>query len=201
GLAGAATPGAMGACGCAVRAVEIIRAHADGIAFDDPAAVEQAIGVHRRRVHVHVAEADVLGAGVDLQRRRLLLGGADDDGVAHGDDSLPLVVTSLRALLGLAGTRPDILALMAKTAGALADVKTARFTEIVAPGIDAGHQARLVAPREGLRADRDGDAQQREADLRIGRGVGVTGLPARSGPGDDVATRTIGEIGCRDRPL
>src|SRR5689334_6948275 len=132
----------------AVGTVEIVGNHADRFALVDAAAIEQAVGIHRRRVHVHVAETDVLGARVDLQRRRLLLGRADDDGVAHGDDRLPLVVTNLRALFGLAGTWPDVLALMAETAGALADIETAGFTEIVAPGIDAGHQARLVAPRE-----------------------------------------------------
>src|SRR5215468_10134732 len=126
---------------------------------------------------MHVADADVLGAGVDLQRGGLLLGSAKHDGIAHRDDRLPPVVATLRALLSRAGTRPDVLSLMAKTAGALADVEAAVLAEIVAPGIGAASEFGLVAPCELLRTDRDGHAHQRKADLRIGRIVGAAGLP------------------------
>src|SRR5215470_13549670 len=129
----------------AVRPIEIIRDHADRFAFDDPAAVEQAVGIHRRGVHVHVAEADVLGAGVDLQRRRLLLGRADDDRVADGDDGLAFVVATIQALFGGAGAWPDVLPLMAEAADALADIEAAVLTEIVAPGIGAAYELGLVA--------------------------------------------------------
>src|SRR5581483_10189864 len=105
-------------------------------------------GIHRRRIHVHVAETDVLGAGVDLQRRGLLLGRADHDAVAHGDDRLlPGIAPAGAIVLCRTGARPDVLALMAETAGALTDAETARLAEIVAPGISAGRQVRLVAAR------------------------------------------------------
>src|SRR5215211_1416826 len=52
--------------GSAVGAVEIVGDHADLFALGDAAAVEQAVRIHGGRVHVHVAEADVLGSGVDL---------------------------------------------------------------------------------------------------------------------------------------
>src|SRR5215813_2202715 len=114
---------------------------------------------------MHVAEADVLGAGVDLQRGGFLLGRANHDGIAHRDDRLPLVVATGRALLSRARTRPDVLSLVAKTAGALADVEAAVLAEIVAPGIGASNELGLVAAGELLRADRDGQAHQRKADL------------------------------------
>ena len=70
----------------AVGMIEVVRDHADLFAFLDMAAVEQAVGIHGGRIHVHIAKADVLVAGVDLQRRRLLLRRTDHDAIAHRDD-------------------------------------------------------------------------------------------------------------------
>ena len=43
------------------------------LAFVDAAPVQNAVGIHGRRVHVHIAKADMLGPAVDLQCGRLLL--------------------------------------------------------------------------------------------------------------------------------
>src|SRR5262249_15534540 len=76
------------------------------------------------------------------------------------------------------------------------------FAEIVAPGIGTANKPGLVALRELLRTDCDGHAYYWKANLRVCRVVGATGRAARSGPGDDVAARAIGEIaGRRDGPL
>ena len=181
----------------AVGMVEIVRDHADLLALGDAAAVEHAVGIHAGRVHVHVAEADVLVAGVDLQRRRLLLRRTDHDAVADGDDRLLLGIAALGALAACVGhgAGADVLALMAETAGALADLETARFAEIVLPGIAAAGCVGPVALAEGLRADEGRGLLQRKADLRIGGEVGAAASLARAAVGDDVAARAIGEIG------
>src|ERR1700722_9302921 len=123
----------MQMAGGAVGVVEIVRYQADFLALPDMTPVENAVGIHARRVHVHIAKADMFVAGIDLQRRRLLFQRADQHAVADRDDAL---------LIGLAfgvvkRTRrgPDILTLMAEAAGALSDAKTAGFAKIVLPGI------------------------------------------------------------------
>src|SRR5882724_1070485 len=123
----------------AVGMVEVVRDHADLFSLKDAAAVENAVGIQRGRVHVHVAKADVLVAGVDLQRGRLLLGGTDHYAVADGDDRLLLGIAAAGAFAVLRRTAawPDILSLMTETGGALADFKTARLAKIVLPGIEA----------------------------------------------------------------
>src|SRR4051795_8226571 len=80
--------------------VEIIRDHADLLALRYDAAVEQAVGVQRLRVHMHVAETDVLGPAVDLQRHGLVLGSAYDPRIAHGDDGALLGITGWPAVTG-----------------------------------------------------------------------------------------------------
>ena len=106
--------------------VEIVRDHADLLAFGDDAAVEHAVGVQRLRIHVHVTEADVLGAAVDLKRRSLVLGGTDHHGVAHGDDAALLGIAGFAAVTGRgAVSGADVLALVAIAAAALPDFEAA----------------------------------------------------------------------------
>ena len=61
------------------------------------------------------------------------------DAVADGDDRLLLGIAALGAFAVCSGhgAGPDILALMAETAGALSDLETARLAKIVLPGITA----------------------------------------------------------------
>ena len=80
-------------------AVEVVRDNADLFALGDTASVEKTVGIHRGRVHVHIAKADVFGAGVDLQRRCLLFRRADHDAVAGRDDRLLLGVAILAAVV------------------------------------------------------------------------------------------------------
>src|SRR3954451_1309259 len=174
--------------------VEIIRDHADLLALRYDAAIEQAIGVQRLRVHMHVAETDVLGPAVDLQRHGLVLGSAYDPRIAHGDDGALLGITGLAAFTRRwALSRADVLALMAITAAALPDLETAGFAEIVAPGI-GGRALHLVALGIGLRVYERGRLLERKADLCVGHHVGMAALLAVAGVRDDVAARPVGEI-------
>ena len=120
----------------------------------------------------------------------------DHDAVADRDDRLLLWIAGISALAALHRARAgaDVLALMAETGGALADLETARLAEIVLPGISA---VALVGPAlaQGLRADEGRSLFQRKADLRIGGEVGVAAPFARAAVGDDVAARVIGEVG------
>ncbi len=183
--------------------VEIVRDHADLFALGDATPVEHAVGIHAGRVHVHVAEADVLVAGVDLQRRRLLLRRADHDAVADGDDALLLGIAVFGpSPLRRTGAGADILALVAKAAGALSDFETAGFAEIVPPRIAARRTRRIWRAWRRLRVDEGRRLFQRKADLRIGGEVGMAALFVRAAVGDDVAARTIAEIGRRrSRPF
>ena len=140
--------------------------------------------------------------GVDLQRRCLLFRRADHDAVAGGDDRLLLGVAVLAAVVVRRARRGAyVLPLVAKTAGALPDLKAARFAEIVLPGIFLGSLVGF-AFAEGLRMRERRGLFQGKADLRIGRQVGVAALFAGAAVGDDVAAWAIGEVGraCR-RPL
>src|ERR1035437_7035980 len=131
----------------AVGVVEVIRNHADFLAFLDAAAVENAVGVHGGRIHVHVAKADMFVAAVDLQRRRLLFQRADHDAVADGDHRLLLGVTAIgTVVLRRTRRRANILALMAEAAGALSHAETSSFAEIILPWI-AGIAANLLVDR------------------------------------------------------
>src|SRR6266436_4630303 len=183
----------MQMAGGAVGMVEIVRHHAELLAFRYTPPTEEAVGVHDRGVHVHVAEADMLVVGVDLQRRRLLLRGADDGAVADGGNRLLLGIAGAGGLprrQASAGT--DVLALVPEAAGALPDAEAARLAEIIPPGIKAGWMIRSVARTapEGLRMN-EGRRLQREADLRIGDQVGAAAPPARAAVGDDVAGGAI----------
>src|SRR4029077_20095446 len=176
----------------AVGMVEVVRDHADLFAFVDVAAIEDAVGIHGGRVHVHVAKTDVLVAGVDLQRRRLLFQGTDQDAIANGDNGLLPGIATAGAFAVLRRTRagPDILSLMTETGGALTDFETPRLAKIVHPGIAARS---LVggAVAERLRADEGRRFFQRKPDLRIGGQVGVPALFARTAMGEDVTAWTI----------
>src|ERR1700728_4833345 len=120
----------------AIGAVEIIGNNADFFAFLDMAAVQNAVGVHRRRVHVHVAEAYVFVAGVDLKRCRLLLRLADQDGAAGRNHRSLFGVAMLRSVVvRRTGSGPHVLTLMAESTRALGDAETARFTDTLPPGI------------------------------------------------------------------
>ena len=84
---------------------------------------------------MHVAKADVFGAGVDLQGGGLLLRRPDNYPVTDGDHRLPLGVAPFGAV-GLETRRgADILSLMAETVGALTDAETAGFAKIILPRI------------------------------------------------------------------
>src|SRR4051794_34697456 len=93
---------------------------------------------------MHIAKADVFGAGVDLKRGRLLLRRSDNYPVADGDHRLQLGVAAFGAC-GL-GTRPgaDILSLMAQTVGALTDAETAGFAKIILPWIASVSAGQVV---------------------------------------------------------
>src|SRR5437899_2809978 len=94
---------------------------------------------------MHVAEANVFVAVVDLQRRRLLLRRTDHDAVADGDNSLLFGVAAFGAFaLGQTRSRVDVLSLMAKAAGALPDPKAAGFAEIILPRIVAADTGPFV---------------------------------------------------------
>ena len=63
-----------------------VRDPANRLAFHDLATVENMILVKMRRVHVHVAEADVLVVGIHNQMDRLLFRGSDNHAVADCND-------------------------------------------------------------------------------------------------------------------
>src|SRR4051812_40551305 len=129
----------MQVAGGAVGMIEIVRDHADLLAFGDTAAVENPVGIHAGWIHVHVAKADVFVAGVDLQRRGLLLRRTDHDAVADGDNGLlPGTAGPDAGSVRGAGPGGDTLPLRAKTAAALPDFKAAGFAKIIPPGIAAG---------------------------------------------------------------
>ena len=131
-----------------------------------------------------------------------------------------------------AARRADVLALMAIALRALSDIEIAGFAKIVLPRIGvvlaggfiehqllvarlaaiagalagrARHPAAMeaVAPvQERLRIGIGRRALQRKADLRIDREIGMAGLAAIAGAGQDRAARPIGEVGRRrSRPL
>src|SRR6476646_5394029 len=95
---------------------------------------------------MHVAKTYVLVPGVDLQRRRLLLRRADHRAVADGQDR-PLARLAAIGAFAARRTRcgPDILPLMAKTAGTLPHAKTAGFAKRILPGITGIAAKQLVA--------------------------------------------------------
>ena len=124
--------------------VQIIRNHTDFFAFADLASVQNAIGIHVFRIHMHIAKADMLVARVDLQRRRLLPLRADQDAIADGDNGVLVGIAALGTFVAWRTRWADILPLMAKTAGALSHAKTAGFAKIVLPwraGISACRRA------------------------------------------------------------
>src|SRR5262249_4284314 len=134
------------------------------------------------------------------QHRRLLPRRTDHHAVAYGDDRLaPQVASFIILATDRARQGADVLPLMAKAAGALADIEGAGLAETVAPAINAGQDWR-AGPRQRLAANGTRSPQQRKGNLGIDRVLGATG-PARPGP-SDVAAWPIPEISGRsDRPL
>ena len=142
---------------------------------------------------MHVAKADVLGAGIDLQRCGLLLQRTDDDTVADGHDGLlPRMASAFAVAVRRAGRRTDVLALMPEAGGALAHLEAAGFAKIVPPRIDTAAFALALAKL--LRADQGRGVIERKTDLRIGGEVGASAAPTHAATGNDVAARVIGEV-------
>src|SRR3981189_3386353 len=73
----------------AVGMIEIIRDHTEFFAFLNMASTQNAVGIHVPWIHMHIAKADMFGAGLDLQRRRLLLRRADHNAIADSNNRLP----------------------------------------------------------------------------------------------------------------
>src|ERR1700687_871188 len=129
----------------AVGVVQIVRYHADFLALVNAASVQKAIGIHGNRAHMHVAETDMFGARVDLQRRRLLFQRADHDAVADSNDRpLPGITAVGTIVTGRARRRANILALMAKSAWALSDAKTSGFAKTILPRIAGLAASQLI---------------------------------------------------------
>src|SRR5260370_40440152 len=100
---------------------------------------------------------------------------------------LRIAVLGSAFALGRTRRRADILALMAKAAGALSDIKTAGFAEIVSPGIAGGAADYLVqrfvtrsAIPEFLRVNQGRKFLQRKPDLRISRAVCAAALLSKA---------------------
>ena len=128
-----------------VGAVQIIRNHADFLAFADVTSVQDAVGIHSHWIHMHVAKAYVLVAGVDLQRCRLLCQRANYYAIADRDDGPLVRLAAINAFIARR-TRcgADILPLVPKTAGALSHPKTAGFAKIILPRITCFSASRPV---------------------------------------------------------
>src|SRR5258708_22017866 len=180
----------------AVGMVQIIRNHTEFFAFVDVASVQNAVGIHAPRIHVHKAKADMFVARVDLQRCRLLLRRADQYAIADRDNRLPIGIAALRTFVTWQTGRADILALMAETAGALSHTETAGFAKIIPPRIPSVSASQLVGhPRpvvrsavsERLRAGERRGFFQRKSNSRISGEIGVAALFARAAVGDDIA--------------
>src|SRR5215212_6262134 len=168
----------------AVGAIEIIRNHADPLAFIDAAPVQKTSRVHNRRVHMHIAKAEMFGTAIDLQRGGLLLRRSDNYAVAHRAYRLLVAIASFR-----------------ETLSALSDTETARFAKIILPwiaGVSAGPLVERLVGRpaipERLRMGESGSFFQRKPNLRINRSVRVANLFSESAVDDDIPTRAIGEI-------
>src|SRR5690606_37520375 len=167
--------------GAGLRLAEIADL-ADDLALVNAAAAVQAVGVHLVRVHVQIAEADVLAGGVDDQKHRLAPGLAHDDAAARRHD-----IAVVRAAVGARRLRapqwPQVLTLMAPSARALGHQEAAALAEIVAPRLlnklllgGAG----VSAAAKHLRAGMDGRIGERETDLGIGRVVGPSAVTAEA---------------------
>src|SRR6195256_2165987 len=131
----------------AVGMIQIIGNDTEFFAFADVASVQNAVGIHGSRIHMHVAKADMFVARVDLQRRCLLLRRADQYAIADGNNRLVVGIAAVGALVTRRTCRAHVLPLMAETAGALSHAKTAGFAKIILPGI-AGFAASRLDWRE-----------------------------------------------------
>src|SRR5882757_9576956 len=128
----------------AVGTIQIIGNDTEFFAFPDIASVQNAVGIHAPRIHVHIAKADMFVARVDLQRRCLLLRRADQYAIADGNNRLVVVgIAAVGALVTRRTCRAHVLPLMAETAGALSHAKTAGFAKIILPWIAGISASRL----------------------------------------------------------
>src|ERR1700678_239958 len=177
-----------------VGMVEVIRDDADLLAFLDVASAQNAVGIHARRTHMHVAKADMFRTAVDLQDRGLLRQRPDHDTVAHRQHRLLLGVAMILFVVAGAGARTNVLPLVAETGGALPHFKAAGLAEIIPPGIASARLLGFVALAEGLRADESRGLLDRKPDLRIGGQVNAAALLAVAAAGNDVADRAVAEF-------
>src|SRR6516165_997044 len=144
---------------------------------------------------MHVAETDVLVAGVDLQRRRLLFRRTDDDAVAHREDRLLPGIAGVDAFADeRAGAGANIFALVAIAAGALANAEATSLAEIVPPRIHAAWRIGFVAGRPMLLRMQESGRIKRKEDLRIGVGIDPANLFPRAAARKQVTNRAVGEI-------
>src|SRR6266567_8486307 len=127
----------------AVGMIQIIRNDTDFFAFADMASVQNAVGIHAPRIHMHVAKADMFVARVDLQRCCLLLRRADQYAIADGNDRLVVGIAAVGALVTRRTCRAHVLPLMAETARALSHAKTAGLAKIILPWIGGISTSRL----------------------------------------------------------
>src|SRR6185312_13403073 len=82
---------------------------------------------------------------IDEEEQRFLLGSAQDHAVGGGDRVLLVGLTTVGAVVRLAaGTRPDVLSLMAFSGRALPNLEAAVLAEIIAPGIAIVRAAAFV---------------------------------------------------------
>src|SRR3977135_1229030 len=131
----------------AVGTIQIIGNDTEFFAFADVASVQNAVGIHAPRIHMHVAKADMFVARVDLQRRRLLLRRADQYAIADSNNRPVVGIAAIGAFVTWRTCRADILPLMAEPAGALSHAKTAGLAKIILPWI-AGISGSRLAWRE-----------------------------------------------------
>ena len=119
---------------------------ATGLPLRMPSCVEQV------RIHVHVAHAQMRIGGVDEQIDRLLLARAHDHAVMRRHDFVLVGLAAVGALIHQRAIAwPDVLALMAFAAGALADEIAAMLAEIIAPWVRVVAPARLVEDQRPVR--------------------------------------------------
>src|ERR1700735_5299657 len=97
------------------------------------------------------------------------------------------------------GSGPHNPTLIAESTRALADAETARFTEIVLPGVAGRTDGKFVelvalARAEGLRMGESRRLLQRKANLRVGGIVDAAVQLARCAVGHDVTGRPVSDI-------
>src|SRR5262249_55466535 len=121
--------------GCSL-ASEVVADFADHLALMHGPTAEDAVLIEVLREHVQVAEADMLVRRVGHDVNGSLARRAQHHAVAHCNDVMLVGFAAVGAWTALlAGTRADVLTLMAEAARALPDPEETVLAEIVAPGI------------------------------------------------------------------